>query len=153
MTSKDKPGRVLGLDVGDRRIGVAVSDPDRRFALPLESIDRKAGNEFDAIKAFVHEDEIDEVVVGLPLSLSGESGSQAAIAIAFARDLEHRLNLPVHMWDERLSTREALGRVEAPRRGHRRERGRQAEADTDALAASIILQAFLDGRRQVDLST
>jgi putative Holliday junction resolvase len=148
LTAKDKPGRVLGLDVGERRIGVAVSDPERRFALPLQSIDRKAGDTMEAIASYVREDEIEEVVVGLPLSLSGESGPQAESAIAIARDLERRLHLPVHMWDERLSTREALGRVEGPRRGQRRERGRGAAADTDALAASIILQAFLDGHRQ-----
>ena len=148
MTSTDKQGRVLGLDVGDRRIGVAVSDPDRRFALPLNSIDRKLGHEMDAIATVVSEDEIAEVVVGLPLSLSGESGPQAASATAFAKDLERRLSLPVHLWDERLSTREALGRVEDSRRGSRRGRStHQPEADTDALAASIILQAFLDGRR------
>jgi putative holliday junction resolvase len=139
---------VLGLDAGDRRIGVAVSDPDRRFALPLYSIDRKLGGEMDAIAAIVREDEIGEIVVGLPLSLSGASGPQAASATAFAQDLERRLSLPVHMWDERLSTREALGRVEGQRRGNRRDRGRQPEADTDAIAASIILQAFLDGHRQ-----
>lgn len=138
---------MLGLDVGDRRIGVAVSDPDRRFALPLHSIDRKQGGEMEAIAAVVREDEVAEIVVGLPLSLSGESGPQAASAKAFAQDLERQLSLPVHLWDERLSTREALGRVEGARRAGRRDRGRQPEADTDALAASIILQAFLDGHR------
>ena len=125
-----------------------MSDPDRRFALPLYSIERKRGGEMDAIASVVREDSISELVVGLPLSLSGESGAQAAIATAFAQDLEKRLQLPVHMWDERLSTREALGRVDDQRRGSRRDRSRQAHADTDALAASIILQAFLDGHRQ-----
>jgi putative Holliday junction resolvase len=141
-------GRVLGLDVGDRRIGVAVSDPDRSFALPLNSIDRKLGGELEAIDAIVREDEIGEIVVGLPLTLSGETGPQAENATAFAQVLEKRLGLPVHLYDERLSTREALGRVQEGRRGSggRRERARP-QADTDAIAASIILQAYLDGQR------
>jgi putative Holliday junction resolvase len=146
LTSIDRQGRVLGLDVGDRRIGVAVSDPDRRFALPLSSIDRRQEDAIDAIATLVRDDEIGEIVVGLPLSLSGERGAQAKSATAFAEDLERRLSLPVHLWDERLSTREALGRADETRRT-RRDRGRPIEVDTDALAASIILQAFLDGRR------
>jgi len=141
-------GRVLGLDVGDRRIGVAVSDPDRSFALPLNSIDRKLGGEMDAIAAVVSADDVDEFVVGLPLTLSGETGPQAESTTAFAQALEKRFDLPVHLYDERLSTREALGRVQDGRRGSggRRERSRP-QADTDALAASIILQAYLDGQR------
>jgi len=139
---------VLGLDVGDRRIGVAVSDPDRRFALPLNSIDRARGGELDAIAAVVREDDVDELVVGLPLSLSGESGPQAVNATEFARSLEQRFSLPVHLYDERLSTREAERRVTDERRsGGRRERSRPQQADTDAIAASIILQAFLDSHR------
>ena len=143
---------VLGLDVGERRVGVAVSDPDRRFALPLNSVDRKLGNELQAIADVVRADEVDELVVGLPLTLSGEHGAQAASAQAFAEDLKRYLSLPVHLWDERLSTREAERLVLDEHRtgssGHRRaERSRVPAADTDALAASIILQAYLDSRR------
>ena len=146
--SQPSVGRVLGLDVGDRRIGVAVSDPDRRFALPLRSIERDGrGGELAAIAAVVEEDEVEEIVVGLPLSLSGESGAQAQSATAFAEALERRLKLPVHLWDERLSTREAVGRVEGERTGRRHARARQNAADIDALAASIILQAYLDGHK------
>lgn len=90
-----------------------------------------------------------EIVVGLPLSLSGESGAQAGRATDFAETLKARVQLPIHMVDERLSTQEALRRVaDEPRgRGNRREKGRSQAADTDALAASIILQAFLDRER------
>ena len=145
MNEQRGRGRVLGLDVGDRRIGVAVSDPDRRFAVPLRSIDRARGGELAAIRAFVLEDEVEAIVVGLPLSLSGESGPQAASVTAFARELEHGLDLPVRLWDERLSTREAESLVAGDRRGRGRRRGersRAAVADTDALAASIILQGL-----------
>jgi putative Holliday junction resolvase len=143
-------GRVLGLDVGDRRIGVAVSDPDRRFALPLNSIDRARGGELSAIADLARQDEVDEVVVGLPLSLSGESGPQAASTSAFAAEIERHLGLTVHLWDERLSTREAERLVSDERRGggrRRADRSRVAAADTDAIAASIILQAYLDSER------
>jgi putative Holliday junction resolvase len=92
---------------------------------------------------------VGEFVVGLPLSLSGESSAQTERARAFARRLEERFGLPVHLWDERLSTQEAIRRTEGEgRRGGRRGRSRQTPAaDTDAIAASIILQAYLDARR------
>lgn len=143
-------GRVLGLDVGERRIGVAVSDPERRFALPLRSVERdRQSGELGAIDSLARADEVVEVVVGLPLSLSGESGPQAESTTAFARELERHLGLPVRLWDERLSTQEALRRVgdEGPSRKRRRERSQTTGADTDALAASIILQAYLDRQR------
>lgn len=143
-------GRILGLDVGDRRIGVAVSDPDGHFALPLNSIVRDGrGLELERIADLVREDEISAIVVGLPLSLSGESGAQAEISTAFARKLEETLGLPVHLYDERLSTREANRLVTEDGRGGGGRRGRQKgpTPDTDALAASIILQAYLDARR------
>jgi len=142
-------GPILGLDVGDRRVGVAISDPDRRFALPLRSVERdRTDGALDAIARIVAEEEVAEVVVGLPLSLSGEAGPQAESATAFARRLGDRLGLPIHLWDERLSTREAQRRVQGPSRGRggRRERPSR-EADVDAIAASIILQAYLDRQR------
>ncbi len=98
------------------------------------------------------EEEVSELVVGLPLSLSGELGAQAISASEFAQGLMVRLRLPVHMYDERLSTQEAIRRVsEEPRgRGNRKERHRSEAADTDAIAASIILQAFIDRQRFKD---
>ncbi|MPZ50038.1 MAG: Holliday junction resolvase RuvX [Dehalococcoidia bacterium] len=144
-------GRVLGLDVGERRIGVAISDPDRRFALPLHSIDgRDRRAAIDEIIRIATGDEVGEIVVGLPLSLSGAAGAQAETTEAFAKALEERLPLPLHLWDERLSTQEAQRRIadeHNPSGRGRRPRARRIEADTDALAASIILQAFLDRRR------
>ncbi|HEX5142043.1 MAG TPA: Holliday junction resolvase RuvX [Dehalococcoidia bacterium] len=142
------PRRILGLDAGERRIGVAISDPDASFALPLRSV-IVDGTEFDALEAFIHGEDVGEFVVGLPLSLSGESSAQTERARAFARRLEERFGLPVHLWDERLSTQEALRHTEREdRRSGRRGRGRQTPAaDTDAIAASIILQAYLDARR------
>lgn len=145
--------RVLGLDAGERRIGVAISDPDASFALPLRSVDRdaKGGRDFEALADLARDEEVAEIVVGLPLSMSGEDSAQTQRARDFAAELERRLGLTVHLWDERLSTQEALRRVGHEGRGAagRRGRGRPTPpaADTDALAASIILQAYLDSKR------
>jgi putative holliday junction resolvase len=140
-------GRILGIDAGERRIGVSISDPGRSFALPLKSLQYDPrGSHFGALAAIVSSEDVSEVVVGLPLSLSGESSAQTQRARDFAADLEQRLGLPVHLWDERLSTREAMRRTSDSARGNK-GKGRQAQADTDALAASIILQAYLDRLR------
>ena len=95
----------------------------------------------------MNEEEIVAFVVGLPLNLSGEKGAQAEKAEAFARGLGDELGLPVFLWDERLSTREAE-RSGWPEKQGRERRGKRPATDTDAIAATIILQAFLDSLRQ-----
>jgi putative Holliday junction resolvase len=154
----DSTRRILGIDAGERRIGVAISDPGRSFALPLDSV-LADGSEFERLGELIAREDVGEIVVGLPLSMSGESSAQTELARAFAAKAEERLGLPVHMWDERLSSREAerltSNRREGGREGSGRERGRRggrggkpsSGPDTDAMAASIILQAFLDSRR------
>jgi len=153
LTDENPKTRVLGLDVGERRIGVAISDPERTFALPLNSVDgRDRGAAITAIAAIAADDDVSDIVVGLPLTLNGDMGSQAARTTAFADALKERLGLSVHLWDERLSSQEAQRRVAdehqpAHAKG-RRLRSRKIDADTDALAASIILQAYLDSHRR-----
>jgi putative Holliday junction resolvase len=147
-------GRILGIDAGERRIGVAISDPGRSFALPLDSV-LADGQELERLAELVDREGVTELVVGLPLSLSGEASAQTERARDFASKLEERLGLPVHMWDERLSSREAERLTMPSREGRGRERnrrgggGRQSSPgpDTDAMAASIILQAYLDRLR------
>jgi putative Holliday junction resolvase len=145
-----RSGRLLGLDVGDRRIGVAVSDPDQGLALPVTTVTRGSGRELAELTSLVREQEAVGLVVGLPVSLSGEEGAQARRTREFARDLRERLNLPVAFWDERLSSQEAdrilapSGRKGRPARGAAR---RPEKGATDLVAATIILQAFLDSRR------
>jgi putative holliday junction resolvase len=133
-------GRVLALDVGTVRIGVAVSDPDRRLALPVGTITVAGGpQDLKAVAGLVREYEVAEVVVGHPLSLSGERGAAARHAEEFADGLRLLLDVPVHLQDERLSTVEAeRGLAAAGARGARR---REA---VDRSAAAVILQAFLD---------
>ncbi|HEU0302180.1 MAG TPA: Holliday junction resolvase RuvX, partial [Longimicrobium sp.] len=98
--------RTIAFDYGERRIGVAVSDPTRTIASPLVTLQRRAGKRppWAEIAAIVREQEADEAVVGLPLDLAGEEGAWAAEVRQFGDDLARRTGLPVHWMDERLSS-------------------------------------------------
>jgi len=124
--------RVLALDHGTARIGCAMSDPSGTLATPLPVIEPP---EPRSVAELVAEHGVEMVVVGLPLHLSGEEGSQAALARSFAGELEAILNVPVEMYDERLTTR--MGNA-SKREG--------ASAAPDSLAAAHLLQTFLEGR-------
>ena len=137
------PGRVLGLDLGDARIGVAISDPERRMAVPHGTI--RVGQppgELKAVAALVHDLGIAVVVVGHPRSMSGASGPRAQQAEAFAEALGSSVGVPVELQDERLSTAEAERALrEAGVTGPRRRRV------VDESAATVILGAWLDAHR------
>jgi putative holliday junction resolvase len=142
MTAEPQDGRVLGLDLGDARIGVAISDPDRRMALPFGTIHvGQPPGELRAIAAIVREQAISAVVLGLPLSLSGAAGPAARHAQGFAQTLEALLDVPVHLQDERLSTAEAERQLSASGL-----RGKDRRRVVDRTAAAVILQAWLDAR-------
>jgi putative holliday junction resolvase len=135
----DRAGRVLALDLGQSRIGVAVSDPGRRVAVPLGTIRTGAPADVKAIAAIVREQGISEIVVGHPLSLSGKGGEAADHAERFARALRDLLGIPVILRDERLTT------VEAERQlAEAGVRGRARREVVDQTAATIILQSYLD---------
>lgn len=131
---------MLALDLGEVRIGVAVSDPERRVAVPAGTI-RVAGAPQDlrAVAALVREQEATEVVVGHPVTMAGERGAAARRAEEFAAGLRLLLDVPVRLHDERLSTAEAERGLRAAGAG-----GRQRRAAVDQAAATVILQAFLD---------
>jgi len=133
---------VLGLDLGQARIGVAISDPDRRVALPLGTIRTGAPEDVKAIASIVREQEVGAVVIGHPLSMSGHSGEAADHAERFAEALRGFLDLPVHLQDERLSTVQAERDLAA-----RGLRGRERREVIDQTAATVILQAYLDAAR------
>ena len=134
-------GRALGLDLGDVRIGVAISDDDRRLALPFGTVNAGAPHDLKAIAAIVTENDVTQIVVGLPLSLSGERGPAAHKSERFAAALGSALSVPVALHDERLSTAEADRALAAAGK-----KGRDRRQTIDATAATVILQSYLDSR-------
>jgi putative Holliday junction resolvase len=138
--------RVLGVDYGEAVIGLAVSDETGRFAQGLMAVRRKGSprrseDQMEAIAEIARGEAVAEIVVGLPKNMDGSLGPAARAAEAFARALGDRTGLPVHLWDERLTTRQAERAMIAA--GVRRAKRRAA---LDVAAATLILQAFLDHR-------
>jgi len=134
--------RVLGLDVGSRRIGIAVSDPLGVTAQGLPTLQRQNKRlDFQALGEVIWRYEISEIVVGLPLRLSGEQGVQAEKMQRFAEDLRERFGLPVHLWDERLTSAEANRLLRETEMSIRR-RGQVV----DQMAAVLILQSWMEAR-------
>jgi putative Holliday junction resolvase len=127
--------RVLALDYGSARCGCAISDPTGTLATPLAAVpDPGSEAGIERIAKLVADQEAASVVVGLPVSLSGEEGTQAAETRAFAQRLAQSVPVPVETWDERFTTRLA-----------RRTPGRHSE---DSRAAAHLLQSYLEARRQ-----
>jgi len=132
--------RILALDLGARRIGVAVSDPLGITAQGLGTIERRNGHsDMAELQKLVKEYEVGMILVGQPLNMSGQAGIQAQNATAFADQLRRRLSTPVTMWDERLTTAEAQRVLKSS--GVGLEKRKQA---IDRMAAVILLQSFLD---------
>lgn len=142
VTSDGTSGRVLGLDVGLRRIGVAVSDPLGITAQGLETLLRKnKKHDLGWLRRVIREYEIREIVVGLPLRMSGAEGAQAEKIQAFAEDLRKHFKLPVHLWDERLTSAEA-NRLLRETDLSIEKRGKAV----DRMAAILILQGWMESR-------
>ena len=141
--------RFLGVDVGERRIGLAISDPNGQVAVPLRTLRPKSAEDgVAAIAALVAEEAVEAVVVGLPLRMDGTAGQQAEVVEEFVRLLLPAVSVPVTLWDERLSTVQAeqlLRRDSRARPGDRRG-SRKSKPEQDSLAAAIILQGYLDSR-------
>jgi putative Holliday junction resolvase len=139
----DQPrGRLLGLDVGAKRIGLAVSDPLSITAQGLETLHRtNKRRDLEQLGGIMRQHEIAEIVVGYPLNMRGDAGRQAQKVAAFAEELRRRFGVPVHLWDERLTSAEAnrvLGETAMSTR-------RRAEV-VDRMAAVLILQSFMQNR-------
>ena len=134
------PTRLLGVDYGSVRIGLAVTDPGRKIAFPLVTFQR---NDAEQDAAYFREvaarEEIAEFVVGLPVHLSGREGQKAAEARAFGRWLAAVTSLPVTFWDERFTTVEAEDLLWGAGLSHKRRKARR-----DQVAAQIMLQSYLD---------
>ncbi|MDR0266821.1 Holliday junction resolvase RuvX [Paenibacillus sp.] len=134
--------RIMGLDYGDRKIGVAVSDLLGWTAQGLEVVERRRdGAEMQRIADLVRDYEVEEIVVGLPKNMNGSVGPRAEICIDFADKLKEMLKLPVHLWDERLTT------VSAERTLIEADVSRKKRKQVvDKMAASLILQNYLDSK-------
>lgn len=135
--------RILGIDFGSRRIGVALSDPTGSMAQPLTVIENiKNESDINKISELVLEYNVEEVVVGLPLSLSGEVKPQAQAVLEYVEKLKKALDVPVKTWDERLTTSFA----ERTLVESRVRRGRRKEV-IDKVAAAVMLQGYLDSKK------
>ena len=132
-------GRILGLDLGDVRIGVAISDPGRRVAVPMGTVHTGAPADLKAIAKLVGDHQVTLVVVGHPLKMSGAPGTRAHHAEEFVAALRQVLRVPVVLQDERLSTVEADRALREAGAG-----GRDRRRAVDRSAAALILQSYLD---------
>ncbi len=148
--TQPRSGRILAIDPGQKRIGVAAADLRTRLAVPVTTIDAGA-DPVEAVAQVAREQDAQALVVGLALTLSGALGPQAQRAQALADALAGRLDIPVHTWDERLTSAEARRRLpqsgRRPARSGASMRTRRPKGDLDAMAAAIILQAYLDSQR------
>lgn len=131
--------RILALDVGDKRIGIAVSDSTCTIAAGLCTIERQGKNVKEKLRALCKEYGIVEIVVGIPLTIDGARGNQAKKVREFARKAKKELNLPVKEWDERLTSAQAEKTLVA---GNMRRAKRKSVVDK--VAATVILQSYLD---------
>ena len=135
--------RILALDVGEKRIGVAISDPLGLTARGLVVLQRSSKEkDFAAIAALVQEHQAERVIVGYPLSLDGSAGPQAQRIAHYAEALAQALEVPVELWDERLSTVDAERVLRETGVSRRRRKQR-----VDAVAAAAILQSYLEAQR------
>jgi putative pre-16S rRNA nuclease len=140
-----KTGRLLAVDWGERRIGLALSDETQVLAQPLTTLTRRPGKRFPMAQLLdlVKKHNVVGIVVGLPLDESGAEGDAAHAARSLADDIKRRVgDLEVEMWDERMTTARILGAI--------REMGgstRGRKEDVDAMAAALLLQHYLDARK------
>lgn len=133
--------RIMGLDVGDKTIGVALSDPMGWTAQGLEVIRRKSDvqEDFQRLLQIIREYEVESILVGLPKNMNGTIGPQGEKVLAFVEQLKEEINLPVKTWDERLSTvaaEKVLLQADVSRSKRKKV--------IDKMAAAVILQGYLD---------
>jgi putative pre-16S rRNA nuclease len=134
--------RALGVDLGMRRIGIAISDGDRKVATPYAVLQRTSDeNDVRAIMEIAGAEAVKEIVLGHPLSLDGTAGGAAAMTESFAEKLK-TAGGKVVLWDERFTTVEADKKLK-----DRGMKGRQRRGAVDKVAAAVLLQSFLDSKR------
>ncbi len=136
----EEQGKVLAIDLGEKRIGLAISDETRTIAGSYGVILRKSRREdFNRYAAIVDEQAITLVVMGLPITLDGAEGQRATWVRNYATELAQNITVSVEFWDERFSTKQAEASLRA-----RGKRGKRVSERVDAVAAAFILQDYLD---------
>lgn len=140
----DRGRRSIGLDVGERRIGVAIGDETGMVASPFTMVENDE-SALDSLVGLIAETQAGVVVVGLPTGMSGREGPQAAVTRRFTEVLEGRLgaDVAVHLWDERLTSAIADRVLD-----DRKVKANKRKGERDAIAAAVILQSWLDSRRR-----
>ena len=134
--------RSLGIDYGERRVGLAISDPLNIFAKPFKTIDRKIHPDFiNEILIVINENSIQNIVVGIPFNMKGEDSKQTIIVREFVKDLELQTERPVFLQDERLSSKSAEQSLILQKKSPSKNK-----AQIDSTAACLILQEFLDSK-------
>lgn len=143
MPGEVAPMRILGLDYGDRHIGLALSDPLGLTAQPLgQIILRGEAEDKERFADLVRKHGVEEIVVGLPLRMDGSSGTRVEKTRKFAVWLENAVGLPVTFWDERLTTQQAAGIMKEQKMHWKTKRKAEHQ-----ISAALILQGYLDHRR------
>ena len=136
MTNNEEE-RILGIDYGQKRIGIAISDPLRLIAYPLETVERKRIE--DSIRRILEKYSIEYVVIGYPLRTDGKLGEREEEVKSFAEKIKEKFNINIKLWDERYTTIEAERIIRDIGKKPSRDKGR-----VDRVAASLILQSYLD---------
>lgn len=138
-------GKVLAVDLGEKRIGVAVSDAARIVAKGLCVVKRKSRREdFVRFGRIIDEQKATLLVMGLPIPLSGVEGQRAAWVRHYTADLQQHISIPIEFWDEAFTTQQAEASLRA-----RGKRGKQIKERVDAVAAAFILQSYLDAHAEL----
>lgn len=142
--NRTKPlGRALSIDLGEKRIGLAISDPTRLIAAAYAVIRRKSrAEDFARYAQLIEEQQITLVVMGLPITMAGHEGDRAAWVRDYTTDMSHHIDVPIVYWDESLTTKQAEASLRA-----QGKRSRKIRERVDAVAAALILQSYLDADR------
>jgi len=137
-------GRILSLDIGEVRIGLAIGDITNQFAQPYDVINRRPEKlTFEKLKEIIKKNDIEKIIVGLPLKTDGTIGTQAENTIKFCDKLKNEIPIPIEMYDERFSSKIAEDLL--IKDGMRRENRKKVQ---DKIASAIILQSYLDSNAQ-----
>lgn len=135
--------RILALDVGDKRIGVAISDPTQTIATAMKTVSREEKNAVSEIQAICAENDVGEIVIGIPLRIDGSKGAQVEKTRLFIDKLEEQIDLPVVEWDERFTTVQANRALAEDHIAARKKK-----SVVDGIAAVLVLQNYLDSLKR-----